>query len=91
MSFKPRRCLKAGAWSNLAARLNAVERQRWAKPEVLEGAIEIHSMGDLEHLEGELCSEHEACVFRSKPIMGKLRRQYLMRWQEGMADPFELG
>jgi hypothetical protein len=77
--------------SNLKARLNALERQRWARPTPLPGAFEIHCVGGQSHVEGEPCSEHEACVFKATPISGRIRRQLIVEWYPGMGNPFELG
>ena len=78
--------------SNLSARLKAIERHRWAQPpQVLGGAYEVHCPGGAARFEGESCSEHEACVFRSTPTHNGLRRQIILAWTDGMDDPFAPG
>jgi hypothetical protein len=77
--------------ANLSARLKAIERHRWAHPVVLQGAYEVHCIGGAGRFEGEACQEHENCVFCSTPIHGRIRRQIIIDWHEGMGDPFTLG
>jgi len=77
--------------SNLSARLKAIERHRWAQsPQVLGGSYQVHCPGGAGRFDGEPCSEHEACVFRSTPTHNRLRRQIIMSWHDGMEDPFNL-
>jgi hypothetical protein len=77
--------------SNLESRLKALERHGWTQPQEMQGSIEMHCLGGLSHFEGQTCEEHEQCVFRSTPIRGRIRRQYLTRWQAEMKNPFDLG
>ena len=77
---------------SIDARLKVLERLvEPPQPPLLEGSIEIHCIGGRSHVKGRLCKEHEACVFRPTPIMGRIRRQYLFNWQPGMRDPFDIG
>ena len=69
--------------SNLNARLKAIERHAFAQTEVLRGSYEVHCPGGFGHVQGELCDEHDACVFRSTPTHGDVRRQIIMAWEEG--------
>jgi hypothetical protein len=78
--------------ANLSARLKAIERHRWAQPpEVLRGAYEVHCVGGAGRFEGYTCHEHQDCVSRSTPVHGRVRRQIIFDWHEGLGDPFDQG
>ena len=77
--------------SRLGARLKHLEQRGWTPPSEMRGTIEMHCIGGLGHVEGERCLEHENCVYRRMPILGRVVRQYLFSWHEGMANPFDVG
>ncbi len=76
--------------TGIAARLAKVEAAMKEKgigePPVMHGAIEVHCTGGRGRVEGELCLEHEDCVFHSTPILGRIRRQIIFDWFEGMTS-----
>ena len=76
---------------SLTSRLARVQEQLRDRgigqaPPVMRGALEMHCPGGLSHVEGQVCSEHEDCVFQSTPMMAPIRRQIIIAWHEGMKN-----
>ena len=46
----------------------------------------MHCTGGLSYMKGEVCLEHEDCVYHPTPVLGRIRRQLIVDWHEGMTS-----